>query len=210
MDEISRAFAALTPNEAGQTSGRLRLLAQMELPAPRPYHNAVHIAHVLHCLFAWSDAKPAAALLAAALYHDAVYDAARKDNEAQSAAFCRAELRTLGLCEPDINEAVRLIEATVKHDTPAAQTKGEVLLLDADLFVFGGTPADYANYVRAVRAEYAHVSDADWQTGRPAVLRRFLQREKIYGGDWDGCAAREKAARENIAGEVSRLEGQTT
>ena len=207
MDRIARAFAALMPDEAAQNSARARWQKQMHLPAPRAYHNEAHISSVLDSIFEWSDGQPSPVLLAAALYHDVIYDARRKDNETRSAAFCHAELQTGGFGPAETSEAVRLIEATTAHNTQAAQTRDEVLLLDADLLVLSGSPAEYADYVRAVRTEYAHVSDADWQAGRPKVLRRFLERQRIYGGSWDGREAREMRARKNIAGEIASLTG---
>ena len=50
------------------------------------------------------------------------------------------------------------------------------MLLDADLAVLGSEPAAYQAYVTGVRAEYGHVDDAAWATGRAAVLRGLLDR----------------------------------
>ena len=185
---------------------RTRWRQQMQMPraAVRAYHTEAHIEAVLGSLWAWPEAVPLS-LLAAAVYHDVVYDPTRKDNEAQSAQFCRAELEGGGyLGQAEINEAVRLIELTAGHVVEASDTNG-ILLCDADLFILGDTPENYAAYVQAIRTEYAHVSDADWRTGRAGVMRRFLERERIYQGRWDGHEAREAQARVNIAGEVASL-----
>ena len=80
------------------------------------------------------------------------------------------------------------------------------MLIDADLYILGASPDDYAAYVAAVRAEYAHVTDDAWRAGRPAVLNHFLQRPQIYLGDWRGRDEREARAQENIAAEIARLE----
>lgn len=208
MTSLSRAFAALTPD------GTLRLVtwerwrAQMLLPAHvRAYHTEAHIEAVLNSLRAWTNGgEMSRPLLAAAVYHDVVYDPVRKDNEAQSAAFCRTEMEAVGLLSAaEIAETVRLIELTAGHIAEPGDTDG-TLLLDADLFVLGDTPENYAAYVRAIRTEYAHVSPADWRIGRAAVMGRFLERERIYQGTWDGHENREKQARLNIAGEIASLE----
>lgn len=78
------------------------------------------------------------------------------------------------------------------------------LLCDLDLAILGAPAPDYASYVAAVRREYAHVPDLVWQFGRAAMLRRFLERERIFQG---AAFARlyETAARANLKGELTRL-----
>ena len=49
------------------------------------------------------------------------------------------------------------------------------MLVEADLAILGAEPADYSAYVAGVRAEYAHVTDSEWSTGRSAVLQHLLQ-----------------------------------
>ena len=46
--------------------------------------------------------------------------------------------------------------------------------IEADLAILGADPSDYDAYVNGVRAEYAHVPDAAWRTGRSAVLEGLL------------------------------------
>lgn len=207
MTTIERAFAIITPNENERRAAYERLRDQMQKPAPRAYHNETHVAAVLDCLFTWSDGlPPSVPLLAAALYHDAIYDPASRDNESLSATFCRDELVRLGVGEANISEAARLIELTAGH---IAQKNGgdtdDFLLLDADLFTLGDTPENYAAYVRAIRTEYAHVPDTAWRKGRAGVMRTFAARERLYGGLWEGREEREKQARANIAGEIASL-----
>ena len=66
--------------------------------------------------------------------------------------------------------------------------------------------AHFASMVRAVRREYAHVTDDDWRTGRAAVLRGFADRPRIYA-DGLGLDDWEHRARANIAAELAMLTG---
>jgi predicted metal-dependent HD superfamily phosphohydrolase len=52
-----------------------------------------------------------------------------------------------------------------------------------------------------VRAEYAHVTDDAWRTGRAAVLRSLLAKDPLYllATHW------ESAARRNLAAELAGL-----
>ena len=78
------------------------------------------------------------------------------------------------------------------------------MLFDADLAILGSSPAEYQAYVTGVRAEYAHVDDAGWRSGRATVLRTFLDRQQIYVTP-TMRAARERRARANLAAELAAL-----
>ena len=199
---IPAAFARLFPR-ADPTDAANALRRAMATP-PRVYHTEAHIEAVLSCLREWTKGNPSAPLVVAALYHDAVYDATRTDNEERSADFCRAEIARLGGAEGVVNVATALILRTKTHapaDTPLV-----ALLLDADLYVLGAELEEYAAYVRGVRAEYAHVAEEAWRTGRARVLSGFLARPRIYHGDWHGVVEREAAARFNLQTERSVLQ----
>ena len=67
---------------------------------------------------------------------------------------------------------------------------------DLDLAVLGGAPAEFDRYQAGIRAEYAHVSEADYAVGRAAVLTRFLDRPTIfttatYGDRYEAAARRQ-------------------
>ena len=206
---LADAFAHLAPTPAQAQSEEAALRDGMQPPGapPRPYHNIAHVEAVLGCLFAWTAGEPPRPLLAAALYHDVVYDPAQHDNEAQSAARCHDALTRLGATDDEIARATDLILLTVRHE-PRPGDRASSLMADADLFILGSAPDDYDAYVRAVRAEYAHVTGAHWQAGRPAVIERFLRRERIYTGDWPGRDERETQARRNITREIATLKGE--
>lgn len=106
----------------------------------------------------------------AAWYHDVVYDPTGTDNEAQSAAHARDVLVSLGAPEDVIAEVERLVLLTAGHvaDDPRGRE-----LIAADLAILTADRARYERYSRDIRAEYAHVDDDTWRTGRAAVLQRL-------------------------------------
>jgi len=169
----------------------------------RRYHDLAHLAAVLGIVdsLAGHAADPAAVRLAA-WYHDVVYDPLRSDNEQVSAD--RARIGLLGLVPPGtVAEVQRLVLLTAGHDPEPDDANGAVLC-DADLAVLASPPQAYVAYATAVRAEYAHLSDAGFTTGRIAVLEQLLALPALFRTP----AAAERwtaAARANLAAELSLL-----
>lgn len=170
----------------------------------RPYHSWRHVRAVVGTLNRWLDLELPSALLHAALWHDAIYDPKAPDNEEKSAEVCEAYLREQGTAEEITQRAVALILATKKHQPPDHEP--DVLaLLDADLWILGAMGRVYDRYAALIRQEYIHVPEEAYRKGRPAVLERFLERERIYLGTWPGVPEREARARENLKREIHRL-----
>lgn len=171
----------------------------------RRYHTRRHIEHCLEMLDAVPDLtdRERRLLTWAIWWHDAVYDPRASDNEALSAELARHELPALGAAPDEIEEVARLIRLTAGHSVDAGDRLGAILV-SIDLAVLGAAPADYDAYARAVREEYAHLPDAAWRASRSAVLQRFLEAPVIYP-DPRIRAAREAAARANLARELSSL-----
>jgi predicted metal-dependent HD superfamily phosphohydrolase len=167
----------------------------------RHYHTLDHIAALLDLL---ADTGTAAgpALLLAVWLHDVVYDSRAADNEEQSAAFARQWLGALGLPGGLRDEVSRLILLTKTHDVRADDDAGR-LLVDADLAVLGAEPAAYDQYARAIRKEYAWVSEEHYRAGRRKVLEGFLRRGRIYSTP--AFARLEAPARANLAREIAAL-----
>jgi predicted metal-dependent HD superfamily phosphohydrolase len=145
----------------------------------RRYHDLSHLAAVLGLVDALAPAADDAdAVRLAAWYHDVVYDPRSAENEARSAGRARAGLR--GLVDDErLAEVERLVLLTVDHDPGPDDADGAVLC-DADLAVLASPPEAYAAYASAVRAEYGHLSDADFTRGRIAVLERLLDLPVLY------------------------------
>ena len=91
------------------------------------------------------EGDPAAA---AAWFHDAVYDPRRDDNEEASAKLAATALRQLGFRMTTIELVAQMIRATARHE-PNHLPPQALLLLDADLSIFGSESARYAAYVAA-------------------------------------------------------------
>ncbi|WP_157944531.1 HD domain-containing protein [Mangrovicella endophytica] len=174
--------------------------------AGRHYHDWRHVAALLsghaavrtHPDFA---RLPADAIDLAIVFHDAVYDPARSDNEALSAAMlsdCAGASRD---CDT-VRAASAMILATATH--AASGDPSTQLLLDLDLAILGAPRGDYIAYAAAIRQEYAAVPEDAWRIGRSAVLERFLARPRLYQTRHFG-ALLEAAARANLAAELSQL-----
>ena len=147
----------------------------------RRYHGVRHVTWVVrhvHELVADRPVSDLGAVLAAAFYHDAVYDPRATDNEDQSARLATRVLGELGWSAARCDTVARLVRATAGHDADGDADCG--VLLDADLAVLGADPAAYQAYVTGVRAEYAHLDAAAWRAGRAAVLRNLLARRPLY------------------------------
>ncbi|MEM8619624.1 MAG: hypothetical protein AAGF73_07875 [Actinomycetota bacterium] len=156
----------------------------------RRYHTTSHVAWVIrHCRTLLNDhfgdgqtvddARPDdAVVIAAAFWHDAVYDPTSASNEHASAQLAARDLAALGWGDSSITRVAHAIEGTADHLHPADDA--EAVLFDADLAILGAEPRAYGDYVDGVRYEYRHVPDDAWRTGRATVLRSFLSREHIY------------------------------
>ncbi|AXV07855.1 hypothetical protein DVS28_a3179 [Euzebya pacifica] len=185
------------PESVMPVSAAAALRAAYAVP-PRAYHSLDHAARVARIA---TDLGADRACLLAAWAHDVVYRPGEPDNEDASAAWLVDRLPD----DPDVAEAARLIRLTATHDVDPGDTMAAVLC-DADLSILGGDPAGYEAYRRAVREEYAAVPDEAWRTGRAAVLRRLLDRPRLFLTDtahdrW------EQRARTNLADELADLLG---
>lgn len=174
----------------------------------RQYHTATHVMwvlrHVDHLVTAEHlDAPLARIVRAAALFHDAVYDPHRHDNELRSAELAQRELTEAGWTADDTAAVAALVEATAAHD-PWCALPGAAVLFDADLAILGSSPAEYTASVTAIRAEYAHVDDVSWRAGRAAVLQGFLDRDPLYLTP-SMRTEREQRAKANLAAELAGL-----
>lgn len=174
----------------------------------RRYHTWAHI----EALLGWFALRrdhlhdPVAVELAI-LFHDAVYDPARSDNEAQSARLLEdADL-------PDVTDdtrlrAIRMIEATAAHglaDNLDEKDRTDMAeFLDMDLSILGAAPAVFEGYERAIRDEYAFVPEALFRAARRGILERFLERPTLYFSDW-GRDRFEARARSNVAASIAAL-----
>lgn len=202
---LMRAWDSLLP---GHTALGENLLARYEQPH-RKYHTSVHLSEMLTALKTLYEqhhtATPRAVLLAA-WFHDAVYEANPGEDEAASADLARTALTPLAstgsLTNREVTAIAHLIELTASHQladgieeyTSGALTRADAaFFLDADLAILAADSPRYTRYVAGVRAEYAHYAPDAFTRGRAAILQGFLNRTAIYASDtahllWDAPA----------------------
>ncbi|MGZ4680204.1 MAG: HD domain-containing protein [Ilumatobacteraceae bacterium] len=176
----------------------------------RYYHTTTHIMMVVrhvHDAAAMAGRQPSAQLVAAALYHDAIYDPRASDNEFRSAALAARDLADVGWSGDQCAYVKALILATGDHTAPggpAAAAAETAFLLDADLAILGADPRSYQAYANGVRAEYFFVDDTRWRSGRGRVLQDFLDRPRIFATEYMHGEL-EHRARANIEAELATL-----
>ena len=160
----------------------------------RFYHNITHLMDVLEKLDWAKDALDVSGELAglgdtdkkklfdtvelALWYHDAVYDAKAKDNEARSRDLFLSHAQKFGLADPLQKEIAALIDLTAHHRT--AKTLPECILVDCDLAILGAPKAEFDAYDRNIRKEYAHVPEPLYKKVRRGVLKGFLNQPQIF------------------------------
>jgi predicted metal-dependent HD superfamily phosphohydrolase len=169
----------------------------------RRYHDLAHLAAVLGIVgvLAGSATDPDAVRLAA-WYHDVAYEPDRSDNEQVSAERARVGLRGL-VPDERVAEVHRLVLLTAGHDPAPGDANGAVLC-DADLAVLAGPPDAYAAYASAVRAEYGHLTDAEFTAGRIAVLEHLLALPALFRTP-DAARQWAEPARANLTAELVLL-----
>lgn len=185
------------------------LEAMYEKP-PRSYHILGHALETarraLTLAERLSDRLPEsdeAALVLAALCHDAVYDLGRTGNEGASAAFAEAEALSLGLEPQAARRASRLVLAT-KHPDARPSDTPEALIRDADLSVLASPPADYRLYASLVRREASFLDDAAYTRARKSFIESFLTRGRLFFLEpWDRLL--EDRARSNLRAELADM-----
>jgi predicted metal-dependent HD superfamily phosphohydrolase len=177
------------------------LLAAYGHPA-RGYHDLLHLAEVLDRLDELGEVAGAerTAVRLAAWFHDAVYDGER-DAEERSAVWAEEALAGT----PYAEEVARLVRLTETHEPAAGDLAGRALC-DADLAILASHRDRYDAYVAGVRRDFAHLSDADFDAGRGAVVRGLLGRDRLFHTEY-GRERWEAAARANLGRELAGVEG---
>lgn len=171
----------------------------------RRYHDVRHLAQALDALDELGGAEPVVTW--ALWFHDAVYAGRAGHDERDSADLAASALASV-LPASDVAEVVRLIGVTVDHAPAVGDARGSVLS-DADLSILGAIRGRYDVYARDVRAEYRHVPDDAFRSGRAAVLRGLLAHDSLFSTA-SGRERWEDAARTNLVAELSRLAAPTS
>lgn len=206
-------------------AARRDLLHRMNAPG-RLYHGMAHVALLWTRHRRLSRGTPFRAprierLIAAAIaYHDAVYVAARGDNEAASAALFRARAAAGGrMTRAERDWVAGTIAATADHlGAPAGRgrplDRARLWMLDLDLTPLGERRAAFDRNTRLLRAEYAHLAEAEWEAGRLAFLARMAEQPRLYRtrrvADRFAARARANLARDLAAGGATVQPGAST
>jgi len=154
---------------------------------PRAYHNFEHVREVLRHYHDASNGpgwtQPAEVALAV-LYHDAIYEAGRKDNEARSAELADEHIgRFMPHGVVDVARVKQLIELTARHGVlePNDVDEEAALFLDCDMAILGAEASVFDAYDRGIAAEYrAVVPGWLFKINRKRFLKSLLGRERIY------------------------------
>lgn len=173
----------------------------------RRYHTAAHIEHCLRQFdLAAQRMDEPDAVETALWFHDAIYDIPARENELRSAELfaARAGGRGSGQFRSNVHG---LIMATTHLDPPA--TLDEAFIVDIDLSSFGLPWEEFLDDSRAVRAEVAHVPDAEFYPRQRKFLESLAARPVFCFTEFfrDRHEAR---ARRNIERLCARLEAQGT
>lgn len=186
-----------------------KLVAELGAAYSQPHRRYHTVAHVETCLEELAGVEEYAVRVEevrwALLFHDAVYDPRRHDNEARSAHWACSVMEQLGRPEDEQARIRDMILATAHSGEPRAPD--EALVIDIDLSILGAGEAEFDDYDRAIRGEYAWVPDDGYRKARAKVLESFLARESIYRTRpyRERC---EQAARANIARALAQLRNE--
>ena len=168
----------------------------------RSYHNLQHVAKMLQsgANLGLSDEQ-----VMAIWFHDVVYKAGSATNEQESADLAVQHLEDAGWQSKPIGIVRQIILDTKTHVPTLEESR---LVIDLDLETLAGSWEDYQAVGRRVRAEFSHVSDADWATGRGAWSTHMLAKEQLFWTEWGRPL--EAEARANLTREIERLTTKPT
>lgn len=183
--------------------GLWEAIASAHLSPVRAYHHLGHVADVasrwaeIQAARLWESPKEA---FVATLFHDAIYQAGRKDNEARSAAWAvESVTRCLPAAGLDLALLRRLIELTARHGklAPGEVSGDEAHFLDADMAILAAPASIFQAYDQAIRQEHRLVPGFLYRRGRKAFLQGLLGPAPIFHSPW-GQGHWEAAARAQV------------
>ncbi|MCW4453707.1 hypothetical protein OK348_02715 [Flavobacterium sp. MXW15] len=158
---------------------------------PRAYHNFGHVQALLRHFHEVADGpgwrQPREAYLAI-LYHDAIYEAGRKDNEERSAQLAgEAIARWLPGQGVDRDRVMELIRLTARHgQLRAGEVDAEAaLFLDCDMAILGAPAEVFDAYDRGIAEEYrGKVPGFLFRLNRRRFLKGVLAQPRIFFSDF--------------------------
>lgn len=144
----------------------------------RGYHGLFHLAlmwRACHLLKLPMDGSHKHRMACAVAYHDAVYDARKQDNEEASAVLWESAAASTKVSTLTVLWVSRAIRASADHFAERASTDRHLLnFLSMDLLPLAAPSPMFIQHSLMIRAEYSHLSDAEWKAGRRAFLQRAM------------------------------------
>ncbi len=185
-------------------AGQLAEIEAAHAQPPRAYHNLGHVqALLLHHrdVAAGPGWRQPREVALAMLYHDAVYEAGRGDNEARSAAMARVAIaRWLPDAGVDAERVAALITLTARHGQVRSDEldADAALFLDSDMAILGAPPDVFDAYDRGIAEEYrGKVPGFLFRLNRRRFLKGVLAQPRIFFSDFFH-ARYDAQARENL------------
>lgn len=176
-----------------QASPALReeLLERMSEPH-RFYHDLRHISDILS---RYDGDDPT--IVAAAWFHDIVYDPQSNKNEEQSALLALERLK-------DSRVVSASMVANIILDTKTHQptTKVSKLFSDLDMSILAADPEDYARYTEGLEKEYSFLGIDAYLVGRSNFLKKLDETVIFYTEQFSSL---EEKAHLNIREEIHLL-----
>ncbi|HMV65977.1 MAG TPA: hypothetical protein PKA64_03925 [Myxococcota bacterium] len=176
-------------------------LARRYAEPHRAYHDLSHL-HELAEGYRASTWRRPDEVWAALLWHDAVYEPGRPDNEARS-----AELALASGLEIDLGWVADLIRRTAGHGSaPPPDDPDMAQFLDLDMAILAAAPDRFDRYDAGVTAEYAPVVPPElFAAGRRHFFATLLDAPRIFHTD-RLHAALDARARDNLRRAIARLD----
>jgi predicted metal-dependent HD superfamily phosphohydrolase len=200
-------LAAITTNRTRPIALPTAMWAELEAAyqtPPRAYHSMRHVQEVLahyDHVGASTGWKNPNEVYIAVLFHDAIYLAGRKDNEARSAEFALASIKKYLPNEVlDAEKIQQLIELTAEHGhiQPDVLDEDTKHFLDCDMAILGAGPEQFQAYDKAIANEYrGKLPGWMFQFYRRKFLRGLLDLPRIYLSELF-LSSHEAKARANI------------
>ena len=188
---------------AGPPAGVLDDLVRRHGEKQRHYHTLTHVADCLgKAAAAREHQEDAHAVDLALWFHDAIY-AVRGDGNEERSADLAATALSAHVATATLDRVRELILDT-RHAAKPRTPDGRVVV-DIDLSILGEPAEVFDAYDDAIRREYAWVPGFVYRRKRAAILREFLERERIFRTDVLPREYEERA-RANLARAIDALE----
>jgi len=141
----------------------------------RHYHNTSHLLELLEAIQGCGcDAKMKLSLSLVAIFHDAVYDPRKKDNEEKSAELAEVFLSKIGLSKETQANIVQAILDTKNHHLAKTELSKQFCRMDLNSLLHG----DFARLMsdeKKIFKEFQYVDVKTYKENREKFLLSFIE-----------------------------------